>query len=312
MELHDIGTLCFEMVYSIFYILFGVYAIVRLRRSKKSSTESTSPRGAYLVYPAMYTSATMSRYFFYFLPFHCLARLQEIFLRTFLSTLITNGSVKEAQNIATIYVAIPALTMIMTLYLYLRVWVLQTQELDPSVTPTAYKSISVHVAIWFLVIFFVVGLDQTLEFYQIESHMYASYCALCLMFLGVSVAFFYFGSHMHRAVSLLYGVSDDGTFESHILRVKWLFGVSCLTRVVYNVLEVQTFPWLLTDDYVFMSYVCVVELVPLAAALLSMAIVERRMNAMNPALVQEEERSRGGFQDPNPGYNHFFPFVQKN
>ena len=110
---------------------------------------------------------------------------------------------------------------------------------------------------------------------------------MCLMFLGVSVAFFYYGSHMHKAVSLMYGLHDDGTFESHILRVKWLFGVSCLTRVVYDALEVLTFPWLLSNDFVFMGYVCVVEMVPLAAALLSMAIVERRMNTIHPSLVQE-------------------------
>ena len=84
---------------------------------------------------------------------------------------------------------------------------------------------------------------------------------------------------MHRAVSQLYGPSDDETFESHLIRMKWLFGVSCLVRSVLNVLK-HWYPALQDNDIIFIGSMCIVEVVPLAAALLSMAIVERRMNSI--------------------------------
>ena len=122
-------------------------------------------------------------------------------------------------------------------------------------------------------------------------------------FIFISAAFFYLGNKLHLAVYaangyLLYGANDVGTFESHILRIKWLFGVSCLVRAGLNVTGLMTLAILQTNSIIFDATVFLIEVVPLAAAVLSMAIVERRMNAMYPgAFVQEQGPL------PHPGYN---------
>ena len=271
MKLHEIGTLCFEILYSIFYVLFGVYAIVRILRSKKSFTTT---------HTTLYTSATMSRYFFYFLPVHCFARLGEIILR---STFFESFNIETVQLA---FSAFPAFTFQIVLFLYLQVWQLQEHELSYQTEHKPFLEVrKLHVFLWLLGYTIMIALDFTLIKYTVENDMYASYVYMNSNFVIISFAFFYLGNKMHTAVSLLYGAADAGTFESHIFRVKWLFGMSCLVRPVYNMSKIW-YPILQTNEFVFNASTFIVEVIPLAAALLSMAIVERRMNAMHPALVQ--------------------------
>ena len=282
----DIARILVDVVFVIFYVTFGIYAIIRLRRSKRSSrlTDST----------------TMSRYFFYFLPVHCIARLQEILLR---SKLFDSGFFVAALNTGTVkltYTALPSGTFMIVLYIYLRVWQLQEHELTIS---SPYKNEfdhhqlmeikKSHVFLWGLSWGIALGLDFMLNYYNYEDNLYASYAVFNLNFLVISAAFFYLGSKMHTALELPWEQDAKyvGTFESHIRRMKWLFGVSCFVRVASNMLEVSAYAILQTNAMIFNASVFVVEVVPLAAAVLSMAIVEHRMNVIEPSLIQEHSAS---------------------
>ena len=281
----DVPRVLVDVVFVLFYVAFGTYAVVRVRRSNKSSTTNTN-------------SAAMSRYFFCFLPIHCIARLQEIILRSKFFSINTG-------TLQLIFTAFPAVTFQIVLFLYLRVWQLQEYELTPyQANQNPVMGVrKVHVFLWSIGYFSAVALDFVLNKNGLEDNMYISYVYMNSNFIVISAAFFYLGNKMHQAVNRLYGANDVGTFESHILRIKWLFGVSCLVRAGLNVPGLMTLffkldPILQTNSIIFDATVFLIEVVPLAAAVLSMAIVERRLNAMHPgAFVQEQGPL------PNPGYN---------
>ena len=278
----DVEHILVDVVFVLFYVTFGAYAIFRLRRPNRSSPECSD-------------SVAMSRYFFYFLPFHCFARLQEIILRSVPLSTAPPGTVEHTFTIV-FQQCFPAITFQIVLFMYLRVWQLQELELTPykHEHPHRYQAeedpgLDVrysHVFLWLLVWATSLALDFALVKNGIEKNLYASFVVMNVNFIIIAVAFFYYGNKMNRALELPWDDAGDvGTFESHVLRIKWLFGVACLFRVASNVIIVFAFAVLQTNDVIFDVFLCTVEVIPLAASLLSMAIVERRMKAMHPSLV---------------------------
>ena len=206
MEFVDVPHIIVDVVFVIFYVAFGTYAVVRVRRSNKSSTTTDTVPSC--LGPVFTDSETVSRYFFYFLPFHCFARLQETILRR-LKVFKPHSTIYIGGTLHLAFIAFPAVTFMILLYIYLRVWQLQAHELtisSPFQTKQQTPLMEVRkrrVIAWFMTWGIALGLDFILDKYDIVQHVfYASHIVYGVNFVVISCLFCYLGSKMHTALEL--------------------------------------------------------------------------------------------------------------
>eukprot|EP00759_Apiculatamorpha_spiralis_P044655 PhF_6_TR41597/c0_g1_i1/m.63036 len=204
---------------------------------------------------------------------HCPTRSIVLILTIIFTSLESSND--YATNVAqTVVTAIPSITFQSALYLYLRMWQIMCENIDAlsQAPPVPRRS----VVLWFSGWIITCGMD--IIFYETNVNKEG----LCILmytivnYVFIACGFAYLGGRVTDTMDTSnYGTMTNEVYAHHVRNVRLFFGTACLAHSICGILQM----WLTTspvfaNQYFGTVYYFIIEFLPLAASLMSMAWVQ--------------------------------------
>jgi len=233
------------MILCVLYIVIGVLALIRAWKLWQGPTK-----------------LSMAFYFFAAVVTHCLLRIMQLAI---------GSSAPQSNQRATMLTLLPLVSYQTSLYIYLRVWQLQCEAFDVQMVshdvPKKY-----YVAAWYATWIVIISVDYgTMFWWGGYTLPYLSFLFDILNCYVIAFGFAYLGETIHMTMNSTFGLSSI-SFEQHVTRVKWFFGLGCVARGTVLILQAK-YPHLLDSTPVFLGpavYITVIEVLPLSLSMLSL------------------------------------------
>eukprot|EP00759_Apiculatamorpha_spiralis_P002819 PhF_6_TR11240/c0_g1_i2/m.18121 len=228
-------------------------------------------------------------YFFASVPVHCVFRILGFVCGVFMPHVWQ--STPSSGAIQTFVLTIPSFTFQTVLYLYLKVWHVQTDTLIGSGGESgsidgydddsayAYKPLFVislrRAVLWVIAWFACFCVDITILLACDRTlHAYATEGFNALNYLVLGIGFFANGSKLYDAI--IEAQYESHVYEDHVKRVMIIFGLACFARCFLGIAQLFFLPNYVVTSVAFMpAYYSFLELIPLAAAIVSIYRTKR-------------------------------------
>jgi len=217
--------------------------------------------------------------FFFSIMVHCPLRI-TVALFQFFSKSSQNSAGYATNKTETLVTALPIVSFQTSMYIYLRIWQRQCEHLDASRPAPVIRQ--GYLVAWYITWLVLAGLDILLDEANINNEALSVVLFGIVNFVFIACGFAYLGERVYASIASVRtftGSTSAEMYEQHVIRVKWFFGMACISHGVINILQLWItnsvlFGW----EYWGIVYYTFIELLPLIGAILSITYIQQEIS----------------------------------